>query len=39
MLASFLTKQIWIFQVWQIIPIVLLVALLIFWKAYRNKNM
>ena len=37
---SFLTKQVFgIFQVWQIIPVVLLVALLIFWKSYRNKQM
>jgi len=39
MLASFLTKSVWIFQVWQIIPFALLIALLIFWKSYRNKQM
>ena len=37
---SFLTKEIFgFFYVWQIIPIVLLGALIFFWKMYRNKQL
>ncbi len=36
---SFLTKQIGWFQVWQILPVILLAVLLIFWKQYRDKQM
>jgi len=40
MLGSFLTKEfLGIFQVWQLIPLVLMIILLIFWKIYRNKQM
>lgn len=39
MLASFLTEDVWIFKVWQFIPMAMLVALIFFWKMYRNKQL
>ena len=36
---SFLNKQFGFFYVWQIIPVILLVVLLFFWRMYRNKQM
>jgi len=38
MLAEFWRKTFWIFEAWQIIPAILLIVLLIFWKIYRNKQ-
>ena len=37
---SFLTTRILgIFYVWQLIPVILLIVILIAWKVYRNKQM
>jgi len=39
LLASFWTqKWLWIFEVWQIPLILLLVALIIFWRKMRNRQ-
>jgi len=37
--AWYRAKWLYIFEVWQIPVILLLIALIIFWKAYRNKQM
>ncbi len=37
--ASFLKTKFWIFEVWQVLPVLLLLVLLFFWKTYRNKQM
>jgi len=29
----------WIFEWWQLVLIVILIALIMFWKRYRSKNM
>ncbi|MHC4982348.1 MAG: hypothetical protein ACYTF6_04170 [Planctomycetota bacterium] len=39
LVASFWTaKWLWIFEVWQIPLIILLVALIIFWRRMRNRQ-
>lgn len=38
-LANWLTKDFWIFEVWQIFPLLALIGLIIFWRSYRNRQM